>query len=251
METTENIEVKAKKGKKTKLIAAVFVVAVAGAALYFTGAENGLFKSFSNNNVAGDNGTPAVATIKSPERTPEIMGLVESVSGNEVKILLLDASTMPGANKSVGSGSANTAGGGDTSNGARGQYSGSRPTGQQGDRQAGQAQGGSGNAGAARATMIAELKKKSLGEETVTVPVGIQMTKRGGNRPSGSGASGGSGKAPQGGNNANPQGGNNQPPQDIGGVQASLSDLTVDSMVSIWLNPKVTDKKVAEFVSIR
>lgn len=250
METTENVEVKAKKGKKTKLVAAaVVVVAIAGAALYFTGAGNGLFKSSSN--AAGSNGTPAVATIKNPDRTPEIMGLVESVSGNEVKILLLDASAMPGANKPVGSGSANTAGGGDTANGARGQYSGSRPTGQQGDRQAGQAQGGSGNAGAARATMIAELKKKSLGEETVTVPVGIQMTKRGGNRPSGSGASGGSGKAPQGGNNANPQGGNNQAPQGGGGVQASLSDLTVDSMVSIWLNPKVTDKKVAEFVSIR
>jgi hypothetical protein len=115
----------------------------------------------------------------------------------------------------------------------------------------GQAQTGSGNSGAARAAMIAELKKKSLGEETVTVPVGIQMTKMGGNRPSGSGPSSGRGTTPQGGNNANPQGGNNQAPQDVGGVQASLSDLTVDSMVSIWLNPKVTDKKVAEFVSIR
>lgn len=249
METAENVEFKAKKGKKTKLVAAaVVVVAIAGAALYFTGAGNGLFKSSSN--AAGSNGTPAVATIKNPERTPEIMGLVESVSGNEVKILLLDASTMPGANKSVGSGSANAAGGTDTG-GTKPDRSGSRPTGQSGDRQAGQAQGGSGNAGAARATMIAELKKKSLGEETVTVPVGIQMTKRGGNRPSGNGASGGSGKAPQGGNNANPQGGNNQAPQGGGGVQASLSDLTVDSMVSIWLNPKVTDKKVAEFVSIR
>lgn len=202
METTENIEVKAKKGKKTKIIAAVVVVVVAGAALYCTGAGKGLFKS-SLNNAAGNNSTPAVATIKNPDRTPEIMGLVESVSGNEVKILLLDASAMPGANKPVGSGSANTAGGTDTG-GTNPNRSGNRPTGQSGDRQGGQGQAGSGNAGAARATMIAELKKKSLGEETVTVPVGIQMTKRGGNRPSGSGASGGSGKAPQGGNNANP-----------------------------------------------
>jgi len=63
--------------------------------------------------------------------------------------------------------------------------------------------------------ILSELLKNSLGDEQVLIPVGIQMTKRGG--------------------------------------EASLSDITAGTMVSIWLTDtsSSTDRKIAEFVSIR
>ena len=33
-------------------------------------------------------------------------------------------------------------------------------------------------------------------------------------------------------------------------IEASLSDITPDKSITIWLNSDVTDKKVAEFVLI-
>jgi hypothetical protein len=71
-----------------------------------------------------------------------------------------------------------------------------------------------------RATMLAELKKISTGEEKVIIPVGIKMLKSSANGTK----------------------------REM--VEANLSDITNDKMITIWLNQSVTDKKVAEFVLI-
>jgi len=74
-----------------------------------------------------------------------------------------------------------------------------------------------------RAKMMDALKEMSTGEEKITIPVGIKMLKS-------STSTDDSGKKEM--------------------VEATLSDLTADKMITVWLNASVTDKKVAEFVLI-
>lgn len=70
------------------------------------------------------------------------------------------------------------------------------------------------------ADRLASLLERSTGQETVLVPVGIPMSKF-------------------------------SESEDTSRVEASLSDLTVGKMISVWLNSDVPNKKVAEFVSIK
>jgi hypothetical protein len=82
--------------------------------------------------------------------------------------------------------------------------------------------GGPGETGTTdRATQMAALKAMSTGEETIIIPVGIKMMKS---------SSTGEKKMEM--------------------VEASLTDITADKMITIWLNTSVSDKKVAEFVLI-
>jgi hypothetical protein len=73
-----------------------------------------------------------------------------------------------------------------------------------------------------RAQMLAKLKEMSTGEETITIPVGIQMLKSSTNTDNGK--------------------------REM--VEASIADLSADKTITVWLNAAVTDKKVAEFVLI-
>ncbi len=72
----------------------------------------------------------------------------------------------------------------------------------------------------ARTALKEEINKATLWELKLTVPVWIPMTKKEAQWP------------------------------DAPNLEASLADLKVWQYISIWVNPEVTDRKVAEFVKI-
>lgn len=246
MKIAEKLKEAAKNNKKKMVIGgAVIFIGCAGAYMYMSKQGGGAFTGSTQGQVQGQE-TASSTDIKRPDRDPDIMGIVESVNGNEIKILKLDASSMPGANKS-GNGS--------------GQNSGTNGSSQNADRgnmqpPADMAQGSQGQSGDTsgknmQSQMLAELKKKSTGEETVVVPVGIQMLKMGGGQPNGGNSSSGNNND-TGSDNAKTDGNNAGSKQQRGGgeVEATISDITANKMVMIWLNTDVTDRRVAEFVSI-
>lgn len=80
--------------------------------------------------------------------------------------------------------------------------------------------GGPDSANTDRSEMLARLKEMSTGEVKVTIPVGIRMLKSSSN--------------------------NNQREM----LEANLSDISADKNLMIWLDPSISDRKVAEFVLI-
>jgi len=180
---------------------------------------------------SGKPGKMRLPDFGQPERTADIRGIVKSTVGNSVTVLKLD---MPAGNRTTDSGSEATSSsstdktvpavslGGSTIPGgnqaARGASAGGRfMTG---------GPGGPGGPGEqteeSRAQMLAKLKELSTGEETVIIPVGIQMLKSSLDTET----------------------------KKRTMVEATLSDITSDKTITIWLNTAVTDKKVAEFVLI-
>lgn len=160
-----------------------------------------------------------------PQRPADIRGIVKSIVGNEVDILKVDlgqgrraSSTTNGTDSGSSTRSAITLslGGNGGEAAVRGNGGGGRPGGFGGPG------GPDSQTATSRATMLAELKKLSTGEDKVVIPVGIQMLKSSVNA---------SAKKRE-------------------MVEASLSDITPDKTITIWLNTQVTDKKVAEFVLI-
>ncbi|MFA5024639.1 MAG: hypothetical protein WC523_06855 [Patescibacteria group bacterium] len=150
-----------------------------------------------------------------PERSADARGIVKSIVGNEVDILIVDfganrkssstpeeASTTRPATMGVG-----VSGGGPGGPG----FVGGGPGGPSGLGE---------RTGNGRAAMLEELKKMSTGEEKVIIPVGIRMLK------------------------FELNGAKREP------VEATLSDITADKNITIWLNASSTDKKIAEFVLI-
>jgi len=174
-----------------------------------------------------------------PDRQADVRGVIKTIIGNEVSILKIDigsrgigqetASSTGATANSDGPGSENIAvslslggtvgipGGGGMRGGAGGASGG--PGGFVGGGPGGTPDGQ--NSSTARAQMLEQLKALSTGEEKIIIPVGIKMLKS-----STSAAS--TGKPEM--------------------IEATLSDLTADKMITIWLNTAVTDKKVAEFV---
>jgi len=162
------------------------------------------------------------ANISLPDRDADVVGVVKSMTGNQVAISQIDmdvmmekmranmpttSSTNAGDTEKKTSNLVQTTGvpGGGRTGG--GNFTGSgRPGGMAGA-------GGSEDAIAARDTMLKELLKDSKGDIDLIIPVGIQMTSRGG--------------------------------------EASLADVKVGSMLNVWLNQEITDRKIAEFVSLR
>lgn len=246
MKVAEKLKEAAKNNRKKIVIGgAVIFIGCAGAYMYMSKQGGGASTNSTQGQVQGQE-TASSTDIKRPDRDPDIMGIVESVNGNEIKILKLDASSMPGANKSGNGSGQNSGANGSSQNADKGNMQPPADMAQGAQRQSGSTSGKN-----MQSEMLAELKKKSTGEETVVVPVGIQMLKMGGgqpaaggNRPSGNNNDTGSGNAKPNGDNA----GNKQ--QGGGEVEATISDITANKMVMIWLNADVTDRKVAEFVSI-
>ena len=169
-----------------------------------------------------------------PERQADIRGVVTSIVGNEATVLKIavnqnrrasstDESSGGGASSSGpgASGAPALSLGGVVSGDAGGHAN--RQGGQDGPGGFGGPGGGQGRGAGAtdRATMIANLKAMSTGQEKIVIPVGIKMMKF---------------------------------ETDIDGkrttVEASLSDITSDKMITVWLNTTVADKKVADFVLI-
>lgn len=153
-----------------------------------------------------------------PQRQPDIRGLVKSIVGNEATVLKIDmgqrqASSTPEMGTSTKEGAALSFGNPNSPGGRM-------PAGGPGGP------GGFGGPGEqtenSRVKMLEELKKISTGEEKIILPVGIQMLKSS----------------------------RNDETKKMEMVEASLSDITADKTVTIWLNAQITDKKVAEFVLI-
>ena len=154
-----------------------------------------------------------------PATPPEIRGLVKSIVGNQVDILKIDQpqrASSTDANTAASSTrtqalSLGGAASGRGQGGGFGGYGGGR-------------QGGGQGAGTTtdRTAMLARIKAMSTGEEQVIIPVGIKMLK------------------------ADP----NSTGRSRTMIEATLSDVTADKMITIWLDNSVTDKKVASFVMI-
>lgn len=164
-----------------------------------------------------------------PATQPEIRGLVKSVVGNEVTVLKID--------RPQGATSTATSTASDTktpmlslTGGTGGAGAGGRPAGGfagGGNRPGGPAggtggPGGGTNTATDRTAMLERMKAMSTGEEKVIIPVGIQMLKA---------DSSNTGKQ-------------------RAMVEATISDITADKSLTIWLDASITDKKVASFVMI-
>ena len=159
-----------------------------------------------------------------PSTSPEIRGLVKSVVGNEITVLKIDqiqhsatstASTTGETNRTPAL-SLSGAGGSARQGGFV-----ARSGGQGGGGGFG-GPGGDTNSTTDRAAMIARLTAMSTGEEKVIIPIGIKMLKADSNS---------AGKQRM-------------------MVEATITDVTADKMLTIWLDTSVTDKKVASFVLI-
>ncbi|OGF25962.1 hypothetical protein A2303_01380 [Candidatus Falkowbacteria bacterium RIFOXYB2_FULL_47_14] len=167
-----------------------------------------------------------------PDREPDIRGLVKSITGNEVTILKIER---PDLGNAEGNNESDAAANPDQPNGDRA-FVVSGGTGGGGERRGGGfvMMGGPGGAGGAgttdRAAMLKQLEAMSTGSETVTIPVGIQMLK-----PDTANAK----DATTGGRGTN-----------MNMIEASLSDIQAEKMLSIWLDEGVTDRKVASFVLV-
>lgn len=155
-----------------------------------------------------------------PDRPADIRGIVKSITGNEAIILKVDMKARGGQNASSTSGSNNPSNPQQAPavslNGINARQGG------QGGRNFSGGQGGQGGGTVDRTAMIARLKAMSTGEDTVIIPVGIKMLK------------------------SSTETNSKQRTM----IEASLSDITPDKSITIWLNSDVTDKKVAEFVLI-
>lgn len=154
-----------------------------------------------------------------PDRQPDIIGIVKSITGNQVTILKIDRPTR-GID---GQGSATSTDQKRPATLSLGGTTGGRPGGG-GFVGGGQRGGIGGGTPVDRTAMLENLKKQSTGEVTVTIPIGIKML-----IPDTTDTT------------ANPPKMN----------EATLVDVKADKMLNIWLNQDVKDQSVAEFVFVR
>ncbi len=157
-----------------------------------------------------------IKSFEQPQNMPDIAGLVKSITGNEVTILKIemDAPDQMNLEKDPNSGSeTGTESEPKALTGTMNMVGGGMGMGMNGGRRPEDMDEDMGS------TMLDRMKEMSSGEETVLIPVGIQMLKT------------------------------DQETREA--VNADLTDVTVDSMISIWLNKEVSDRKIAEFVLIR
>lgn len=154
-----------------------------------------------------------------PERDPDVRGLVKSIVGNEATILKIDTGSM----RNRASSTAEAVTGENTSQTSGVSLTmGAAPAGAPGGgRMMGGGPGGEAS-DEARTQMIERLKEMSTGEETIVIPVGIKMLK----------------------------GSYNSDTKKMEMSEASLSDITAEKSVTVWLNQSVADRQVAEFVLI-
>jgi len=155
-----------------------------------------------------------------PESAPSFSGIVKTIIGNEVTVLKIErpAGRMgeDGKNQEAQGGTTKTTDKKTTAS------LGVSPMG-------GPGMGGPGMGGGRRdvsdeekTSMLEMFKSMSTGEEKVTIPVGIQMLK----------SEAGEAREPK-------------------MVAATLEDIKQDSMLTIWLDESITDRKIAKFVLIK
>jgi len=140
-----------------------------------------------------------------PEREAEINGVIKSIDANQIVVAIVERQSGGNAVAITEDGEKTVAIGGTTDT-----------------RIPGSGMGGGSNrdSSISDADRLAKLLERSTGQVTITVPVGIAMTKF---------SEDGDGEK----------------------IEATLSDLKSGKMLSVWLNENIEDRKVAEFVSIR
>jgi len=219
------------------LILPVFLLVLTGCGQKANQSSNQEANSAGNSGRQGNAQSPRGNNMRrpdfgQPDRAADLSGVVKSIVGNEVTVLKIDM-TRPGAdskNASSTESDVKTDAATKTSlvavggmPGGGGMPTGGMPTGGGGmaGGPGGMPGGQDSDSSDSRAKMMAALKEMSTGEEEITIPVGIKMLKS---------STDDSGQKEM--------------------VEATLSDLTSDKMITVWLNASVTDKKVAEFVLI-
>ena len=169
-----------------------------------------------SSNGASDLGTvvdsegTALENFGQPERVAEISGVIKSITGNLMTVAIVEKQAGDNDTEETRGDTAVAVGVTTTNIPGSGSGGGGGGT-------------GSRDSSVSDADRLEKLLERSTGQETVTVPVGIAMTKF-------SEAETGEERQKE---------------------EAILSDLKSGSMVSVWLNLDVADRKVAEFVSIR
>lgn len=170
----------------------------------------------------GNNGSREVRRpdFGQPESRPDITGIVKSITGNEVTVIKFDRPEMGEGEDWQGmqgdeeeNEDRPQVNPGATFGGGSGGHGG-------GFGGMGGSRGGSQNGGDSGA-FLEMMKEMSTGEEKITIQVGIRMLKF----SEGEGA-------------------------DREAIEATLSDIKVDKMISVWLDDSVTDRNLASFVLI-
>ncbi len=154
-----------------------------------------------------------------PAEDADARGLISSVVGNEVRFLKIER---PQRTEAASGEQDNEAASASRTQGSQTRTGGFMPgagpgmgMGMRGSNQT--------NSEEQKKAMLERMKEMSSGEETVTIPVGIRMLKRD------TEASGEEGPKM---------------------IEASLADIKADSMITVWYDKNVSDKKVASFVMI-
>jgi len=176
----------------------------------------GVLLSGCNNKVV--NNQEREVDFGQPEERADLMGIVKSISGNEVIILKLDMPQFKNEQADtedvVDEDSDDAAPAFGSISGSEG--SGSRMGGGPGMRNEGE--------DTSEEDRLSEIKERASGEVTVIIPVGIQMLK--------------------------PIDGSTNM-RDVEMIEASLVDIKPDVMVNIWLNSEIIDRQIANFVLIK
>jgi len=151
-----------------------------------------------------------------PESRPDITGMVKTIIGNEVSVIKFEMPNMD-------NGQGGEEGGKEEDNGVRinpGATFGGGGGHGVGFGGMGGGRGGSQNSGD-RGAFLEMMKEMSTGEEKITIQVGIRMLKF-----------------------------SESEGADREAIEATLSDIKVDKMISVWLDDSVTDRNLASFVLI-
>ncbi|MFZ2310151.1 MAG: hypothetical protein WAW11_01245, partial [Patescibacteria group bacterium] len=186
-----------------KRISALFILLLAPFLL--TACSSATTTGSKTEDTNSKNEMPRRPDFGQPEAKPDVNGVVKSITGNEVVVLKVEMGQGFRNASSTPDGApdkATTLSLGTTSGG---------PGAGGGPGMGQRRQGGEASA-EDRAQMLAKIKEMSTGEEKIIIPVGIKMLKR-----------------------SNEAGSREM-------VEATLSDITSDKTLMIWLNKDVTDK---------
>ena len=166
--------------KKIIIIGGVLVLAVGG---YFIGQS---FSGGTSETVADDDSAVAEVLSMKPERTYDLYGKVVKLEGNLVTVAEIDLSADPTA---------------DMTPEEKRAYMQALPEEE-------------------RMALKDATQTATLGETTVTIPVGIPMSKKTESGP------------------------------DALDTEATLADIVVGGVVSVWYDESITDRRIAEFVKV-
>jgi hypothetical protein len=195
----------------------IFLIFLLGASIIFSGCSNQQ-KTSLNKDDASNNFERKRPDFGQPEEDPNLRGLVESISGNEISVLKIER---PQFNSEELNSDENTKEKQEEkqtilNEGASGRMPGMGMGGGKFNKD-----GASPDADM-QAQMMEKIKEMSSGKESVIIPIGIQMLKPDPEAKRG----------------------------EMKMIEATLEDIETNSMLQIWLDENVSDRNVAKFVLI-